>query len=152
MPRTPAGQVRHPPARLSSHTKAKLDGRLTDPSLFHLRLSVRFAIRRLVDTLIPLLGPVSFWASLVLWPPSLKLSADEALPISHSTHTQSFSSISKTSICRALRCPLLRFAQSTCSSGLRRAASIKRELLSAESTCAATPYSQQTRFLHQRGS
>lgn len=47
----------HPPVHLSSHTKAKLEGRLTDPSLFHPRLSVRFAIRRVVDTLIPLLGP-----------------------------------------------------------------------------------------------
>lgn len=52
MPRPPAGQVHHPPARLSSHTKAKLEGRLTDPSPFRPRLSVRLASRRRVDTLI----------------------------------------------------------------------------------------------------
>lgn len=101
---------------------------------------MRFAIRRIVDTLIAFLycDRPSLGLSCLL--ASLLHSCLLTKSFTSLTHPQSFDLISETSICRALCCSLLRFAQPTCSSGIRQAAPIKppikRELQSAESTSA----------------
>lgn len=107
---------------------------------------------RIVDTLIAFLYVTGLALSLSRLLASLLHNSLLTRPSTLLTHPQSFDLISKTSVAGVFAV-LLRFAQPACSSGIRKAASIKRELQSAEPTVllrAATPYSQ-TPFLHQRG-
>ncbi|KAL7926767.1 hypothetical protein ACQKWADRAFT_88837 [Trichoderma austrokoningii] len=126
------------PIHLSSHTKARLHGRLTDPSLSHPRLSVRHSLHcgHFDPSIVAGLGFEPRSSSGI--PPS-KLSADEALCISQPTHTHTHANLQLLYQRRFAELFAVLFSASTCSSGIRNAASIKRELQNLF-LLAATPY------------
>ncbi|KAL7901982.1 hypothetical protein HDV63DRAFT_405042 [Trichoderma sp. SZMC 28014] len=141
VPRRPLAKLIHPPARLSSR-----------PSYRSIALPSKALSATRQSRMIAFLYVTGLASSLSRLLASLLHNSLLTRPFTLLTHPQSFDLISKTLIA-GLFAALLSFAQPSCSSGIRKAASIKRELQSAEPTGllrAATPYSQ-TPFLHQRG-